>query len=194
MVVDVEIETEEKIWITFLRNHWKMVVLFVLAAFIALVGAILVFLWFVEEAQMTGLVPPTLGLWAISHIISFILHLLFWEILYIGIPIIVFVVIIIFLWWKKLPLDEREEYKNRDLFGSGSSNSDKSGMFSFLLFIAFIIKIYLDGNWNVAIASWAFDYVAYSFLWVFIWIAVLIGIPVSIGLIWWAHHEINKNS
>jgi hypothetical protein len=56
---------------------------------------------------------------------------------------------------------------------------------SLLVFIAFCIKIYLDGNWNVAIATWTFDYLVYSVLSALIWILIIFGIPIAIGVIWW---------
>ena len=64
MMVETESENSEKIWKKFLRRHWKMLVFFVVAAALAIIGAIYVFLWFVGEAQVTGLVPTTLNLWS----------------------------------------------------------------------------------------------------------------------------------
>ena len=184
---------DEKIWVTFLRRHWKISFLFVIGAILAVIGAIFVFLWVVNEGQIIDLVPPTLDMWTMGHFISFLLHLLFWEAIFIGIPVAIAVVLIIFLWWKRLPDEERQEYKQQHLFDTESKKSDKSGGISFLIFIAFIIKIYLDGKWNVPIATWTFDYLMYSFLWAFIWIVIIIGIPLSVGLIWWIHHQIKRN-
>jgi len=49
-------------WRRFMRKHWKAVGIFVVAGALALEGAVYVFLWFVKNAQSTGLVPSTLGL------------------------------------------------------------------------------------------------------------------------------------
>ncbi len=51
-MVELSSEHDEKIWKKFLRKHWKMLVLFVGAAILAIAGAILVFLWFVGDAQV----------------------------------------------------------------------------------------------------------------------------------------------
>ena len=99
----------EKIWKKFLRKHWKMLVLFVIAAIVVITGAILVFLWFVEDAQLTGLVPEILDLWTMEYLVTFLLHLIFWEILFIVIPVIIVIAAIYFLWWKRLPEGERKE-------------------------------------------------------------------------------------
>jgi len=56
----------------------------------------------------------------------------------------------------------------------------------------FCIKVYLDGNWGVAIATWKFDYLVYSYLWALIWILIIFGIPMALGGIWWIRHEMKK--
>jgi hypothetical protein len=189
----MKVENGKEIWIKFLRKHWKMFVLFVVGAIVASIGAILVYLWFVGDAQLTGLVPTTLGLWTMGHLVSFLLYLIFWEVLIIGIPVILVIAAIYFLWWKKLPDDERKEYRHGHLFGKHTRKSDGGGAISLLVFIAFCIKILIDGNWDVPFASWTFDYLVYSYLLAFIWILIIIGIPILIGVIWWLRHEMNKN-
>jgi drug/metabolite transporter superfamily protein YnfA len=192
MMVERESETDEKIWKIFLRKHWKILVLFVAAAVLAIIGAILVFLWFVGDAQLTGLVPTTLGLWTMGYLVTFLLHLILWEVLFIGIPVIVAIAAIYLLWWKKLPDEERSEYKRKHLFGKRSHGRDQGGAITLLVNIVFIIKVYLDGNWNVPFATWTFDYLVYSYLLAFIWIAIIFGIPLTIGAIWWIHREMHK--
>jgi hypothetical protein len=194
MMVETEKKMGEKVWKKFLIKHWQMIFLFVVIAILAVTGAILVYLWFVEEAQLTGLVPAILGSWSMGNIVAFIIHLIFWEILYIGIPVIIIVVGIYFLWWKRIPDAERKEYKRANLpFGSRSYKRESGGGISFLVFIAFAIKVYTDGNWDVAIATWSFDYLVYSFLWALIWILIIFGIPIAIGATLWLRYEMKKN-
>ncbi|MDH5495115.1 MAG: hypothetical protein OEY24_05380, partial [Candidatus Bathyarchaeota archaeon] len=82
-------ENGSEIWKKFLRKHWNMLVLFVVGAILASIGAILVYLWFVGDAQSTGLVPTTLRLWTMGHLVTFLLRLILWEVLFIGIPVII---------------------------------------------------------------------------------------------------------
>ena len=185
-------ENDEKIWKKFLRKHWQMCVLFIVVAISAAVGAILVFLQIVGDAQLSGLVPATLDLWSMGYIVTFLLHLIFWEFIFIGIPVIIAAAVIYFLWWKQLPDKERKEYRDGHLFGKRSRGTDASGGISFLVFIVFCIKVYLDGNWGVAIATWEFDYLVYSYLWALIWILIIFGIPMALGGIWWIRHEMKK--
>jgi hypothetical protein len=184
---ETESENGDKGWKAFLRKHWKIAALFVVGAVLALVGSVLVFLWFVGDAQSTGMVPTTLGLWTMGNVVTFILHLIFWELLLIGIPVGISV-IGGWQWWKRLPDEEKKKYH----FGGGSRTTGGSGGISVLFFIAFCIKIFIDGNWNVAIASWSLDYVAESMISILIWVAIIFGIPAAIGVIWWISYSMKK--
>ncbi|KYK22520.1 hypothetical protein AYK21_03780 [Thermoplasmatales archaeon SG8-52-2] len=189
------VENGEKIWGKFLKSHWKMFALIVVICVLAFIGMITVFLWFVGEAQITGLVPEVLNQWSMGFLITFILHLIFWEAILIGIPVLVVGVAVWQLWWKKIPDAEREEYKRKKLlFGSHSKRTDGGGIITFLINIGFVIKIYLDGNWGKPFARWEFDYLVYSYLWVLIIFAIIIGIPIAIGGIWWISHAMKKGS
>jgi hypothetical protein len=183
-------EEEASDWRRFMRRHWKAVAIFVVACALTLAGAVYVFLWFVKNAQSTGLVPATLGLWTMANCVTFILNAIFWELLLIGIPGVIGVVAG-WLWWRRLPDEERRGYR---FFGRRSRARGGSGGLSLLFFIAFCIKVYLDGNWNVAIATWTLDYVVGSMVLILEWVLVIFGIPIAIGVIWWIRHETKKGT
>jgi len=194
MMAETESKNGSEIWKKFLRKHWKMLVIFVVGAILASIGAILVYLWFVGYAQSIGLVPATLGLWTMGYLLTFILHVIFWEVLFIGIPVIIAIVVIFALWWKKLPPEERAEYgREKHFFGPRSRATSGGGSgISLLVFIVFCIIIYTDGNWDAAFANWTFDYLVYTCLWAFIWVLIIFGIPAAIGIIWWIRHQMKK--
>jgi hypothetical protein len=142
---------------------------------------ILVFLWFVGEAQSSGMVPMVLGLWTMGYLVTFLLNLLFWELLLVGIPVAL-AAVAGWLWWRKLPLEERKEYR---FFSNRSRASNGGNAISLIVFIAFSIKVYIDGNWNVPFLTWTLDYLVNSVLTALAWILIIIGIPAALGLIWW---------
>ena len=179
---------ESATWKRFIRKHWSIFAVFVVAAISAVAGAVYVFWWFTGNAQTIGLVPSTLSGWTMNNAVMFILHLIFWELVLIGIPVAVGAVIA-WQWWKRLPAEEKKE----QMFGKRSRSRDTGGAVSPLLFIAFAIKVYIDGNWNSAISTWTLDYVVGSMITILIWIAVLFAIPAIIGVVWWIRHETNKN-
>jgi hypothetical protein len=186
-----ELDDGSGIWMKFLRRHWQMAALFVVGIVLAAVGAVLVYLWFVGDAQSSGLVPSTLDLWTMGYLITFILNLIFWELLLIGIPVVL-AVLVAYMMWKKLPADEREEYRRRGLFKSKSRSRDYGNGFSFLINIAFILKVYLDGNWNAPFATWTFDYLVYSYIVALIVLVAIFGIPMVIGGTWWLRRELKR--
>jgi hypothetical protein len=171
-----------------MRKHWRVVAVFVIAFVLAIAGAVHVFLWFVRNAQSTGLVPATLGHWTMANLVTFILGATFWELLLIGIPVVVGAVIG-WQWWRRLPDDEKRGYH---FFGRRSRRAGGSGGISLLFFIAFIIKVYVDGNWNVAIATWTLDYVVGSFVLILELGVIVFGISATIAAFWWIRHEMRK--
>jgi hypothetical protein len=185
---ETESENDEEGWKAFLRKHWKIAALFVVGAVLALVGSVIVFLWFVGDAQSTDMVPTTLGLWTMGNVVTFILHLIFWELILIGIPVGI-AAIGGWQWWKRLPDEEKKKYH---FFGSRSRTTGGSGGISSLFFIAFCIKVFIDGNWDVTIASWPLNYVVESMISILIWVAIIFGIPAAIGVIWWISYETKR--
>ena len=183
-------ESDSGTWRKFLKKHWNMLAYWIIAALVAAIGAILVALWFVQNAQSTNLVPGTLGQWTMAHLITFILHLIFWELLFIGIPVAV-AAIAGWVWWKRIPDEERNEYQ---FFDKRSRTESGGGGISFLFFIVFCIKVYLDGNWDVTIASWSLDYVVNSVITILVWCAIIFGIPAFIIALIWLYYEMNKES
>ncbi len=172
------------VWKKFLQKHWRMLVVFVVAAVLVAVGVVLVYLWFVGQAQMNGIVPSSLALWTFGHIFAFVVNLIFWELVLVGIPVVI-AAIVAYQLYKRLPADEREEYRRARLFRSRSRSRNTSGGFNFLITLAFLLKIYLDGNWNKPISSMSFDYLVYSFVTAVIAIAIIFGIPALVAGTWW---------
>ncbi len=172
-------------WGGFFRKHSSILVMFVIAAILAAVGTVYVFVWFVGNAQATSLFPTTLNLWTMNNLLLFILNAIFWELALIGIPVAIGAVIG-WQWWKRIPEEEKKQY---NLSAKSSRRSRAGGAISPLLFIAFAIKIYLDGQWNAPIAGFSLDYVVGSMITILIWIAVIFAIPAIIGFAWWISHK-----
>jgi hypothetical protein len=187
MTEPIEVQTGSN-WQGFIRKHWAVFAVFAAAAIVAFVSAIYVFVWFTGNAQSTGLVPSTLNLWTMNNLVLFILHAIFWELVIIGIPAVI-AALAGWQWWKKLP---EEEKRGSHLSGKGSRSSRAGGAVSPLLFIAFALKVYVDGNWNAAISSWKVDYVVGSMVTILLYIVAIFAIPAAIGVIWWISSGRNR--
>ena len=175
------------LWRRFVRKHWRIVAVFAVLAVLVLVGSVYVFLWFVSNAQSSGLVPSLLGLWTMRNVVDFILHAIFWELLFIGIAVVIGG-LIGWQWWKRLPSEEKWDYR----FGRRSRRTKGGGGASLFFFIAFCIKVYSDGNWNVPIATFTLDYVVGSLVLILIVTALIIGIPAAIMGTWWIRREMRN--
>jgi len=173
-------------WKDFVRKHWGVAVVLALAAVLTFAWGTYVFWWFTGNAQSTGLVPSSLGLWTMKNLVYFALYSIFWELLLVGIPVVVGAVAG-WSWWRKLPFEERARFHWRSSRGRRGSSG-----FSFLLFIAFAVKVWLDGNWNVALATFSLNYMVASVIEIIAVFAVVFGIPAAIVGTWWVRREIRK--
>lgn len=169
-----------------MRNHWGAVALLVLAGASVLVGAVYVFVWFVSNAQSSGMVPTTVGLWTMGNLVNFILHAAFWELLLIGVPTVI-IAVAAWQWWRRLSGPERGGN-----FGGSSRSTGGSGGVGLLFFLAFCLKVYLDGKWNVAIGSFTVNYVVGSMVTILEWGLVVLGVPAAIALAWWLSRQMKR--
>jgi hypothetical protein len=173
-------------WRTFVRRHWGMVTMFVVAAVVIAAWAIYVLWWFTNNAQSTGLVPSSLGTWTMGNLVNFVIYSILWELLLVGVPAAI-AGILGWMWWRRLPYDERTGYR----WGRGRRSAGSGGV-GFLFFIAFAIKVYVDGNWNVPISTYTLNYVVGSMITILAWVAVIFGIPIAIGVTWWVSRQIKR--
>jgi hypothetical protein len=60
-------------WRSFVRRHWGAGAILGLSVALAFILAVYVFLWFVGNAESSGMVPGLLGLWTMANLVAFIL-------------------------------------------------------------------------------------------------------------------------
>ena len=174
-------------WRAFFRRRWGAVTVFVVAAALAVAWAVYVFWWFTEYAQSTGLVPTTLGLWTMGNLVDFIFYSVLWELVLVGIPAAA-AAVAAWMWWRRIPSEEKMRYH----WSKRSRSAGGGGGVGFLLFVAFVIKVYVDGNWSMPISAYTLNYVVGSMITILEWVAVIFCIPIAIGVTWWVRHELKK--
>jgi len=132
------------------------------------------------------MVPSILGLWTMANLVTFIVYAVLWELLLIGVPIAI-AGVIGWRWWKRIPREEWRGYRF-----SGRKRTSGGGGASLLFFVAFCIKVFVDGKWNVPIATFTLDYVVGSIITILVLGLIIVGIPATIGLTWWISREPKK--
>ncbi|NVM55454.1 MAG: hypothetical protein HWN66_17235 [Candidatus Helarchaeota archaeon] len=184
-MTETEEEKERNRWKNLFKKHWKMAALFVAGAVIAGIGLVLVFLWFVNRAQVLAIVPSDLASWSMAHILSFFFRMIGWELLIVGLPTGAAAIVVIGVWWSKLSEEEKEELKRDPKKKRKKITGGRSGGgFSFLTFIIFCIIVSVNGAWETAIASWAFNTLVSYWLQAFLWTLLPIGILLALGLVY----------
>ena len=177
----------DEAWRAFLRRHWKMTVAVAGLIAAAVIAAFLVFLWVVADAQATGLVPPNLGLWTVGYCFTFVIQVILWELILVASWVIPVAVVIFFLWYRKIPVEERKEFEGRPKKKwprRGRSASGGSG-FSFLVTVTWLVIIWLEGRWNTAFGAWTFTDWVNTWVAALLWDVLIFGIPIAIVLILW---------
>ncbi|MFW9943265.1 MAG: hypothetical protein ACFFFT_19675, partial [Candidatus Thorarchaeota archaeon] len=154
-------------------------------AICAFIGLILVLLWVIEANPFVDPRTGRIGNWTLNYLVGTIILLIIWDLLFVGVPAALFFGVGGYLWWRKLPEEDKKEIKERDKkeksrkaqkYGGGG------GGFGIFMFIAYCIYIAVDGNYNTPLVGRPYTYWLYSYMLTFMWIVIVFGIPVAIIL------------
>jgi hypothetical protein len=180
--------SDESFWKGMAKKYWVAVLILGLACVGACIGFFNILLIYVENSDIGGYGAWTLADFSIGTGILWMLLLILWELLLIFLPFIGFCGLIVGLYWFViLPEEDKEAIKARD-------NKDKKkkhrhqgegGGISFLFFIAFLIVVFVQGNWLTTFGSILYIYWIQAWLTGFIWVCIIAGIPaIVIGLLY----------
>jgi hypothetical protein len=170
-----------KAWKVFVRRHSRITLLMVGWIAAAAVAALFVFLWVVATAQATGLVPSGLGDWTAGHVLTFILNVILWELVLVASWVIPVALAAFFLWYRKLPDEERREYEGGP---RRSRSAGGSGGISFFTGLVWLVIVWTDGRWNLVFKDWTFNDLVYSWVAAGLVVLLIVGVPAMIYLVW----------
>ena len=187
-----EDKSDEEFIKSFLSKHWKAALIAIIGGIGVFIAGIIVVLWFIDYSGYGG---TPLGSWTMSGIFDFLLNLILWEFMLVGIAAIAVALVVGLHWWKNLPDEEQEEIMDRPKRKETQKNivyGSSGSVITFFTFLAFCIIVYLDGNWSVALGTLPFSYFVYSWLWAFVWVLIIIGIPIGVVLLLWLRRIVEK--
>jgi hypothetical protein len=179
--------SDEVFWINKIKQHWKILAIFIIACVVLAIGALLVLVWFIESSPLGGQGEWTFNDWTLNYIVGFMILIILWELLFIGVPAVLFFGVGGYLTWKRLPEEEKQEFKEREKREKKKYEQPKNvgggGGFSIFMFIAYCIVIAIDGNYNTRFGALDYSYFIYAWFFTFMWLLIIFGIPVAIILI-----------
>ncbi len=176
--------SEEAFWKEKIKKHCKTFVIIIIACICAAIGALLVLFWFIQTSPIGTFGTAFIGDWNLDWIVGFIILIILWELLFVGIPAGLFFGLGGYLWWRRLPADEKQEFKDREKKNKHRKrNTGGEGGFSFFMFIAYCIYIAVDGNYFTPFGALPYTYWVYAWFLTVMWILIVLGIPAGIVLI-----------
>jgi hypothetical protein len=145
--------SDGEFWKQKIKKHWKIFAASIIGGAVAIVVALLVLFWFIDTSPIGAMGTATIGEWTLAWIWEFFIFLMLWELLIVGIPVAIVFGVGWYLWWKRLPAEEKAEFKGR-WRGKGTAEG---------------------GNF-------AYSYWVYAWFHTLAWLLVIFGIPAAIIL------------
>ncbi len=168
-------------WKAFVRRHWRFVLAAVGGIAAGAAAALAVFLWVVANTQANGLVPSRLGDWSVGSIVTFLLNLILWELLLVASWVIPIAAAAFLLWYKRLPAEERRGMEGTPRRGRAAGGG---GGISFFVALVWLLIVWGDGRWNLALRDWTFNELVDSWIAAALVVLLVAGVPALIYLVW----------
>jgi len=173
--------SDEKFWGSKIRQHWKEFIIVIIAGIVACIGVILVVFWFILTSPIGQYGTWTFNQWTLMHVVCFAILLILWELLFVGVPTGLFFGLGGYIWWRRLPDEEKQEFKARTKKETHKArNWGGGGGFGFFMFIAFCIYVAVDGYYDTPFALLEYSYFIRACFLTVMWIVIYFGVPVAV--------------
>ncbi|MFW9867368.1 MAG: hypothetical protein ACFFEN_14830 [Candidatus Thorarchaeota archaeon] len=176
---------EETFWKKKVKEFWKVLIVLIVAVVCIIIGVFLVLIWFINTSTIGGMGHWHIEDWTLNYVLGFIILLCLWELLFVGVPTVLFFGVGGYLWWRRLPEEKKQEFRTREKkekkhkkekYGGGGGGS-------IFLFIAYCIYHAVMGTYNAPFGWYSYTYWLYSFFYLIAWMLIVLGGPVVIILI-----------
>jgi len=176
--------SDEQFWKKKIKEHMRLFIVIIIAGACIFTGALLVLFWFIQTSPIGLQGTATFDQWNLDWIVGFYILLILWELLFVGIPTGLFFGVGGYIWWNRLPDEERQEFKAREKKKTHvKRNTGGGGGFSFFMFIAYCLYMGIQGNYYAEFGSQPYSYWVYSWFLTLMWIFIILGIPACIILL-----------
>ncbi|MFX1417962.1 MAG: hypothetical protein ACFE9N_03460 [Promethearchaeota archaeon] len=173
--------SEEEFWKKKIKEHWKAFILIIVAGICAVIGGLLVLIWFISTSPIGAQGTAFIQQWNLDWVVGFIILIFLWELLFVGVPLGLFFGVGGYIWWRRLPTEEKDEFKAREKKDKHRArNAGGGGGFGIFMFIAYCIYIAVQGNYYTPFGALPYTYWLASYFLTFMWILIVLGIPAGI--------------
>ena len=179
-----EEKSEETYWKEFAKKYWKLIAIAIVACIILFIVALVVIIAYINTSPIGGQGGWFLSEWTLNYIVGFIIQIILWELLFVGLPAGIFFGVDGYLWWTRLSEEDKQEHKAREKKNKHRKrNAGGSGGGSFFMFIAYCIYVAIDGNYNAQFGSQPYSYWIFAGFYTMMWLLIIFGIPIGIILL-----------
>jgi len=182
-----EEKSDETFWMGMAKKHWVAILILVLAVVGVFIGFFCIILTFVANSDVGGYGTWTLAEFSIGTGILWFLLLILWELLLAFLPFIGFCCLILAIYWYVILSEEdKEAIKARDRKEKSKKKKrtqEGGGGITFLFTIAFLIVVFIQGQWLTPVGTLPYSYWIEAWLTGFIWCCIIAGIPILVIII-----------
>ena len=176
--------SDEQFWKKKIKEHIPLLIVVIIAVVFAFIGALVVIIWFIETSPIGAQGTALIGDWSLDWIVGFYILVILFELLFVGIPAGLFFGVGGYIWWKRLPDEEKAEFKAREKKNKHRKrNAGGSGGGGLLMFIAYAIYMGVQGNYYAPFSSQPYSYWVYGMFYTLMWMLIIFGIPICIILL-----------
>jgi len=176
--------SESRFWKDQIKKHRIAFILLIIVGIGLIIDFVIVLIWYIESNPIGGFGEWTFNEWSLNDVVLFLIFFVLFQLLFVGVPAGLILGLGGYLWWNRLPLEEKQEYRSRQRVerkkGARRHGGNAGGI---LFFIAFCIYIFIDGNFNTKFGLLPYSYFIYSALYLIMWILIVLGIPAAIIII-----------
>jgi len=185
--------TEEKInerfWKDMIKKYWKELLLCVIVVVVLSIIAIFVGISHIQASPFGDQGEATFDEWRLDWIVGFVVVLILWELLFVGVPALIIFGIGGYLWWQKATEEEKTNLKKEEKRKHKAEGAGGIGCFTF---IAYCIYMGIFGYYYTPFGSYPYSFWLLHYFYTIGWLLIIFGIPMAIGGLLYLRYWLNK--
>ena len=171
---------EDTFWKGIIRKYWVAFLILALVVVGFFIVFFIIILAYVENSAIGGFGTWTLAEFSVGTGILWLLVLFGWELLLGVLPFGGLCLLILGIYWAVILSEEdKAEIKARDRKKKKYRKTEGGGV-TFLFTIAFLIVVFVEGQWLTPIGTLPYIYWIQAYLTGFIYVCLIFGIPILI--------------